>query len=212
MYKLENNFTNSLILSGLVSGGTEFSHESHETRFYTFKLKTRRLSGTYDTINMLIRENLMDCARIYDGSFITAQCELRSFNRRESEKNRLIISAFVKEIAPCEEGLFENYLTLSGTICKTPTYRKTPLGREICDIMLASNRRYGRSDYIPLIAWGQNAKTASIFDTGDMICVNGRLQSREYTKDENGEEVTKTAFEVSVSSIREISEHERTSG
>lgn len=209
---MENNFTNSLTLSGIIVGGTEFSHESHDTRFYAFKLKTQRLSGTYDTINMLIRENLMDCARIADGSFVTAQCELRSFNRRAGEKNHLIISAFVREIAPCGEGLFENFLTLTGTICKTPTYRKTPLGREICDIMLASNRRYGRSDYIPLIAWGQNAKTASMFSTGDMICVTGRLQSREYTKEENGEEVIKTAFEVSVSSIRELYEHEQAPG
>lgn len=202
---MENSSRNILYLSGEIVSDIEFSHESHGTLFYTFRLRTRRLSGTYDIINAIIRSEITDEYNLAPGDFISAQCELRSFNKKTETGNRLIISAFIKELTPCEKDTYENALHLTGTICKTPVYRKTPLGREICDIMLATNRKYGRSDYLPLIVWGRNARAAGTFQTGDVISVCGRVQSREYTKLIDGEETVRVAFEVSVSSIEEAS-------
>ncbi len=202
---MENSSQNILYLSGAIASDIEFSHESHGTNFYTFKLETRRLSGTYDIINAIIREELVSEFNLSAGDFISTQSELRSFNKKTETGNRLIISAFIKELAPCAENTYENALHLTGTICKMPVYRKTPLGREICDIMLATNRKYGRSDYLPLIVWGRNARAAGTFRTGDVITVCGRVQSREYTKLINGIETVRTAYEVSVSSIEATS-------
>ncbi len=202
---MENSSQNILYLSGKIVSDIEFSHESHGTLFYTFKLETRRLSGTYDIINAIIRSEAVAEHNLTPGDFISTQSELRSFNKKTETGNRLIISAFIKELTPCEENTYENALHLTGTICKTPVYRKTPLGREICDIMLATNRKYGRSDYLPLIVWGRNARAAGTFRTGDVITVCGRVQSREYTKLIDGVETVRVAFEVSVSSIEEVS-------
>ncbi|MBE6912579.1 MAG: single-stranded DNA-binding protein [Oscillospiraceae bacterium] len=201
---MENASHNILKLSGMVSSDPEFSHESHGTSFYSFKIEARRLSGTYDTINALINEKLLDECNFKNGDFITTNSELRSFNQKSDEGSKLIVSAFIKDVSRSESECFENELILTGTICKKPVYRKTPLGREICDIMLAINRRYRRSDYIPLIIWGRNARIADSYDTGDVITVTGRVQSREYIKVIDGEEFIKTAYEVSVSSIEAV--------
>lgn len=202
---MENSSQNILYLSGRISCDIEYSHESHGVLFYTFKLETRRLSGTYDMINVIIRDDLLKSHDFACGDFVATRSELRSFNKKTDSGNRLIVSAFVKEIEPCEMDTYENTLHLTGTICKPPVYRKTPLGREICDIMLATNRKYGRSDYLPLIVWGRNARAASTFDTGDVITIYGRVQSREYTKLIDGAETVRTAYEVSVSSIESTS-------
>lgn len=201
---MESTAHNILSLSGIVSSETEFSHESHGISFYSFKIETRRLSGASDIINALVSEPLLSGCRFRKGDFITTKSELRSFNQKSENGNKLIVSAFIKEISLSSDEIFENELTLTGTICKKPVYRKTPLGREICDIMLAINRRYRRSDYIPLIIWGRNARIADTYDTGDVITVSGRVQSREYTKVIDGEEIIKTAYEVSVSSIEAV--------
>ncbi|MBQ9985964.1 MAG: single-stranded DNA-binding protein [Oscillospiraceae bacterium] len=193
--------SNILYLSGRVASAAEYSHESHGCRFFGFKLETKRLSGTLDVINMIISEPLLRDIDLSLGCYIETHCELRSFNKKTESGNRLIISAFIKEITLSPDEIFENSLSLTGAICKEPTYRKTPLGREICDVMLAINRKYGRSDYLPLIAWGRNARIAETFHTGDIISVLGRVQSREYIKVIDGEEIRKTAYEVSVSSI-----------
>lgn len=201
---MENTSHNTLNLSGIVSGDIEFSHESHGVSFYSFQIETRRLSGTCDVINALISEKLLSECKFKKGDYITTKSELRSFNKKSDAGNKLIISAFVKEVTLSDVEFFENELVLTGTICKKPIYRKTPLGREICDIMLAINRRYRRSDYIPLITWGRNARIADEYKTGDVITVTGRVQSREYTKVIDNEEITKTAYEVSVSSIEAV--------
>ncbi len=201
---MENFSQNSLSLCGEICTDIEYSHESHGSLFYSFKLKTQRLSGTYDTINILARDTLLDEERFSIGDFVSIQSELRSFNKKTDDGNRLIISAFAKEITRAVSGESQNDLCLSGTICKPPVFRKTPLGREICDIMLAINRRYGRSDYIPLVVWGRNARHAGTLSVGDVILITGRIQSREYTKVEDGCETTRTAFEVSVSSIEAV--------
>ncbi|MBR5542917.1 MAG: single-stranded DNA-binding protein [Oscillospiraceae bacterium] len=198
---MENAQNNSLILSGEVATAPEFSHESHGCDFYTFKLLTQRLSGTYDEINVLIKKSLVNTLNPQPGDFLSIQSELRSFNRKTDSGNRLIISAFAKEVSPCEAGVFKNELELIGTICKEPIYRKTPLGREICDIMLATNRNYGRSDYLPVVVWGRNARSAAEFKTGDLVTVFGRIQSREYTKLCDGVPHIKTTYEVSAASI-----------
>ena len=201
---MESTAHNILSLSGIVSSEMEFSHESHGVSFYSFKIETRRLSGASDIINALVSEPLLSGCRCRKGDFITTKSELRSFNQKSENGNKLIVSAFIKEIALSSDEIFENELTLTGPICNKPVYRKTPLGREICDIMLAINRRYRRSDYIPLIIWGRNARIADTYDTGDVITVSGRVQSREYTKVIDGEEIIKTAYEVSVSSIEAV--------
>jgi len=198
---MENFSQNILYLSGRIASPIEYSHDSHGAEFYTFKLKSQRLSGAFDTVNVLINKTQLAQSGISTDDFISARCELRSFNKKTDSGSRLIISAFVKELEPCTSDTYENSLHLTGTICKPPVYRKTPLGREICDIMLAINRKYGRSDYIPLITWGRNARIAETFCVGDVITVFGRLQSREYIKMINGEETVRTAYEVSVSSI-----------
>ena len=202
---MKNTASNILHLAGEIGSPIEFSHESHNTKFYTFKLRSKRLSGTFDIINAIIREELLAEHDLKEGSFITTVCELRSFNRKTESGNKLIITAYIKELEISETEFHENELSLTGTICKTPVLRETPLGREICDIMLAINRKYGRSDYLPLIVWGRNARRAYELDTGDMITVIGRIQSREYIKVTDGEESVRTTYEVSVSSIEAYS-------
>lgn len=206
---MENSSQNILYLSGRIASEIEYSHESHGCLFYTFKLETRRLSGTYDVINVLIKDTFLEEYALTQGSFIATRSELRSFNQKTENGNKLIISAFVKELELCDDDTYENTLHLTGTICKNPVYRKTPLGREICDIMLAINRKYGRSDYLPLIVWGRNARTAGSFETGDIITIYGRVQSREYTKLIDGAETVRTTYEVSVSSIEDASFEEK---
>ncbi len=198
---MENTAHNVLYISGEVTSRVEFSHESHGCDFYTFKLASRRLSGTYDEINILANRAIIEGIGLSTGSFIFANCSLRSFNKRTETGNKLIISAFAKELLPAPPDTYRNELTLCGAVCKPPVYRKTPLGREICDIMLATNRSYGRSDYLPIVVWGKNARMASGLNVGDSITVLGRIQSREYTKLIDGVSQIKTTFEVSASSI-----------
>lgn len=198
---MENTSSNLLYLSGEIGSSVEFSHESHNTKFYTFKLISKRLSGASDIINAIIREELLAENDLAEGCFISTVCELRSFNRKTENGNKLIITAYIKELELSRPEFYENELFLTGTICKTPVLRETPLGREICDIMLAINRKYGRSDYLPLIVWGRNARRAHEFNVGDMITVSGRIQSRDYIKVIDGEETLRTTYEVSVSSI-----------
>ena len=198
---MENATHNILYISGEVTSRVEFSHESHGCDFYTFKLASRRLSGTYDEINILANRNLIEGVDLTTGKFISASCSLRSFNKRTETGNKLIISAFAKELLPAPPDTHRNDLELCGAVCKPPIYRKTPLGREICDIMLATNRSYGRSDYLPVVIWGKNARAAAELNVGDMITVLGRIQSREYTKLVDGISQIKTTFEVSASSV-----------
>ncbi len=201
---MENFSQNSLSLTGEICSEIEFSHESHASRFYSFSVRVRRLSGTYDTVNILARDSLIEGMDFHIGDFVTIKSELRSFNKKADDRNHLIVSAFAKELHRADPETFENELQLSGTICKMPTYRRTPLGREICDIMLAINRKYRRSDYLPLVVWGKNARSASLLSTGDAIFITGRMQSREYIKVIDDTETTRTAYEVSVSSIESI--------
>ena len=168
----------------------------------------RRLSSSQDRIPLMISERLMDVTQDYTGEFIMATGQFRSYNRHDEQKNRLILSVFVREVSFIDEeldGAKTNTILLDGYICKLPVYRKTPLGREIADLLLAVNRPYGKSDYIPCICWGRNARYASAFSVGGHVLIWGRIQSREYVKRTGENETEKrTAYEVSVSKLEYI--------
>lgn len=165
----------------------------------------KRLSNSDDRIPLMISERLIDVTQDYTGEYIMATGQFRSYNQHEEKKNRLVLSVFVREVSFVEEeldGAKTNTILLDGYICKRPIYRKTPLGREIADLLLAVNRPYGKSDYIPCICWGRNARFASGFEVGEHVQVLGRIQSREYVKKLSETETEKRiAYEVSVSKL-----------
>lgn len=200
---IENN---RVSIIGEIVSDFEYSHEVFGEGFYLVDVSVNRLSNMSDVIPLMVSERLIDITRDYKGMIIEAAGQFRSYNRHEGEKNRLVLSIFVRELQFLEEEVKDqsktNQIFLDGFICKVPVYRKTPLGREIADILIAVNRPYGKSDYIPCIAWGRNARYASSFEVGGHIQVWGRVQSREYTKKISEEESEKrVAYEVSVSKI-----------
>ena len=188
---------NYAMLRGVVSEAPRFSHKSREECFYQFSLEVCRLSGTADTIHILARSTLLDALTPGSGSKLCVVGELRSFNNKSGVGPRLVITVFARELW-FDDGEDENVIELRGVLCRQPNLRVTPMGREICDLMLAVRRRYGRSDYLPCIAWGNCARAADRWDVGTAVRLNGRIQSRAYLKTENGETVEKTAYEVSV--------------
>ena len=192
--------SNYVQLCGILAGRPEFSHSGRNEEYYIFPLDTERLSGTVDTINVIARKSLLDELEVEEKQRISVVGELRSFNNKSGVGNKLVITVFAKEICFTDEE-DNNYVMLTGALCKPANLRKTPMGREICDMMIAANRKYGRSDYLPCIAWGSVAQTASELIAGDIIQIEGRIQSRNYIKIEDGVSVSRTAFEVSVISI-----------
>lgn len=203
MITVENN--NHCFISGTVVSEPEFSHEVNEEKFNKFSVKVERLSGTSDIINVLISERLMtDNIDLKEEASVYIKGHFRSYNNYTGVGSKLILSVFVKDISNnSDEMEFNtNIIMLTGFLCKDPVFRVTPFGREITDILLAVNRIHNKSDYIPCIVWGRNAKIASEYKTGDKIKLIGRIQSRDYKKRISEEEfVIKTAFEVSVSKI-----------
>ncbi|MDD3414443.1 MAG: single-stranded DNA-binding protein [Lachnospiraceae bacterium] len=199
---IENN---QVTIIGEIISGFSFSHEVFGEGFYMVDVLVSRLSESADVIPLMVSERLMNVSENYTGSFIKASGQFRSYNRHEERKNRLVLSVFVREIEYLEsiaESAKTNQIFLDGYICKAPIYRKTPLGREIADLLLAVNRPYGKSDYIPCICWGRNARFASGFEVGGRVQVWGRIQSREYMKKVTEEETEKrVAYEVSVSKL-----------
>ena len=204
---IENNKVS--VIGEVVSEFT-FSHEVFGEGFYIADLAVSRLSDQVDVIPLMISERLLDVSKDYRGMTMEAIGQFRSYNRHEGAKNRLVLSVFVREIHFLEE--FTDYtktnqIFLEGYICKEPIYRKTPLGREIADMLLAVNRPYGKSDYIPCICWGRNARYAEHFKVGERCAIWGRIQSREYMKKLDEEHVEKrVAFEVSVSKLELLEE------
>ena len=199
---MENNEAEVL---GTVISKPEFSHEIYGEGFYMVDVEVERLSDSTDIIPVMISERLLDVSQDYIGACISVNGQFRSYNRHEEKKNKLVLSVFAREIEfidEIDENAKSNQIFLDGFICKEPIYRKTPLGREIADILLAVNRPYGKSDYIPCISWGRNARFASSFQVGDRCMVWGRIQSREYMKKISDEEQEKrVAYEVSVSKL-----------
>ena len=193
---------NTVELCGALAAAPRFSHLSRGERFFIFPVETRRLSGAVDTINVVAREALLAALRIEEAERLCVQGELRSFNNRREEGPKLVITVFARALSLAGGGEDVNAITLRGALCKPPVLRVTPMGRDICDLMLAVNRRCGRSDYLPCICWGARARTAALFDVGDGVELTGRVQSRQYIKLIEGEPVEKTAYEVSASEIR----------
>lgn len=199
---LENN---QVSIVGEIISDFQYSHEVYGEGFYMVEVAVSRLSNFSDYIPLMISERLIDTSQSYIGQKVYVTGQFRSYNRHEELKNRLVLSVFVREIEFIEEETEEmksNQILLDGYICKDPIYRKTPLGREIADLLVAVNRSYGKSDYIPCICWGRNARFAARFEVGVHVQIWGRIQSREYVKRLNEDEVEKrTAYEVSVSKI-----------
>lgn len=189
---------NRVILRGTVDGGAELSHQVHGIDFYRFPLSVPRLSGREDRINILCSAALSPLPR--PGEYVEVEGEVRSFNNRTGVGNRLVITVLARSVAP---GAGEpcNRVFLTGTLCREPVFRRTPLGREICDLLLAVNRRYRRADYLPCIAWGTLARECGQLETGDGLRLDGRLQSRTYTKTVGETVQERTAFEISISTL-----------
>jgi primosomal replication protein N len=203
---------NQVSVAGEVISEFTFSHEVFGEGFYLLEVLVGRLSNSYDVIPVMVSERLIDVKESYKGKFVEVSGQFRSYNRHEDSKNRLVLSVFAREIKVEDaeiEGAKPNYIFLDGFVCKPPVYRKTPLGREIADILLAVNRPYGKSDYIPCICWGRNARFAESFEVGGHIQVWGRIQSREYQKKMSEVDFEKRiAYEVSVSKLEYIDSEE----
>lgn len=189
---------NRIVLHGRLGEAPRLSHMNHQVEFWTFPMEVSRLSGAADHINVVAARPLLEeQGPLEAGEEVTVRGEVRTFNNRSGVGRRLVISVFARELER-ETGEDENRLVLSGTLCKPPALRTTPLGRTICDMILAANRRYGRADYLPCISWGSLAHQCGAMPVGENVCLEGRLQSRVYTKTLEDRVEERTAFEVSV--------------
>ena len=194
---MEQNF-NHVLLCGQVLTQPQPSHVNHGQSFSRFLLSVPRLSGQEDCLPVIVPQPLLELCPLSPGAAVTVTGQLRSFNNRSGLGRRLILSVFARELALTPGAEPANRIRLCGAICKPPILRSTPLGREICDLLLAVNRRCGRSDYLPVICWGLLARQAAQLETGDGFCAEGRVQSRVYLKVSEGETQQRTAYEVSV--------------
>ena len=215
---LENNY---LTLVGKVTGEKKFSHEIYGEKFYTFNLSIPRLSGNADIIPITISERLITDEMLTEGNKLLIKGQFRSYNSYENERNKLILTVFAKDVEEIKEPEEQeenemvkkdettNEVVLIGFVCKKPIYRQTPFGREIADLLLAVNRAYNKSDYIPTIAWGRNARFCQNLEVGAQVKIVGRVQSRQYEKKhEDGSVETKVAYEVSIASLELINEND----
>ena len=215
---LENNY---LTLVGKVTGEKKFSHEIYGEKFYVFNLEIARLSGNADIIPITVSERIITDEMLIQGKQLLVKGQFRSYNSYDNEKNRLILTVFAKDVVEVEENNEEeenemakkdtvtNEVVLVGYICKKPIYRQTPFGREIADVLLAVNRAYNKSDYIPTIAWGRNARFCQNLEVGTKVKLVGRVQSRMYEKKhEDGTVENRVAYEVSVGSLEIVDEND----
>ncbi len=188
---------NSVRLCGTLAAQPVLSHVSRNEEFYLFPLEVERLSGITDTLNVIARRELLESFCLDGGSMLRVCGELRTFNNKSGSGSRLVITVFAKQMELCA-GPAENSIHLEGVVCKPTNLRRTPMGRDICDLILAVGRRYGRADYLPCILWGKLALEAARWHVGQLVRMDGRVQSRKYIKLENDAAVERTAFEVSV--------------
>ena len=204
---------NHLVLRGKIVSDKSYSHEIYGEKFYVFNLEVIRLSSTVDIIPITISERLLTGLDLEIGKKVVVEGQFRSYNNYENERNRLILTVFAKEINEIEgeddKEEVTNEVTLVGYVCKKPIYRQTPFGREIADVLLAVNRAYNKSDYIPSIAWGRNARFCQNMEVGTEVKITGRVQSRTYEKKyEDGTTETRVAYEVSIASMEIVNEEE----
>ena len=196
-----NQTNNSVILCGTVKGEPVYSHEVFGEKFYEVMLAVKRLSGMDDVLPVSVSEHLL-CDGFRDGCEVTVKGQFRSYNKIVGERSKLMLTVFVRDVEPFDPTVNPNTMQLSGFICKPPVYRTTPFNREICDLLVAVNRQYNKSDYIPCIVWGRNARFAEKLAVGQHIDIVGRVQSRNYQKRlDDDTVVTRTAYEVSVGKI-----------
>lgn len=201
---LENMLDNNTVkLIGEIDGEFRFDHEVFGEKFYRTTIRVDRLSSQVDRLPLTVSDRLMDVSRDYSGQTVEVDGQFRSFNLKEVGHSRLLLSVFAKDIFLLDDGAEEhvNAIELDGFLCKEPVYRKTPLGREIADLLVAVNRSYGKSDYIPCIAWGRNARYIRSMSVGMRVHLEGRIQSREYEKKIDNKMETRTAYEVSVNRV-----------
>lgn len=202
---IENN---QVSIMGEIASEFVFSHEVFGEGFYMLDILVKRLSDSFDRIPVMVSERLIDVTQDYQGEYIQVLGQFRSYNKHDEKKNRLVLSVFAREVSFVEEEndrMKTNQIFLDGFVCKAPVYRKTPLGREIADMLVAVNRPYGKSDYIPCICWGRNARFASSFEVGGHVQIWGRIQSRDYMKKLDGDITEKrTAYEISVSKLEYV--------
>lgn len=205
---------NHLVLVGKVVSDKNYSHEIYGEKFYVFNLEVVRLSSTVDIIPITVSERLLTDLDLEIGKKVKVEGQFRSYNNYENERNRLILTVFAKEIKEMDDSEAEdeevtNEVVLVGYICKKPIYRQTPFGREIADVLLAVNRAYNKSDYIPNIAWGRNARFCQNMEVGTEVKITGRVQSRNYEKKfEDGTVQTRVAYEVSIASMEIANDEE----
>lgn len=198
---------NRAVLRGAVAAEPVVSHENHGVTYWIFPLTVFRLSGSEDRVNVVAAQELLDECPLGVGTEVEIEGEVRSFNNKSGAGSRLVITLYARTLH-LSEGEHMNTLTLAGVLCRSVTVRRTPLGREICDLMLAVNRKYGRADYLPCIAWGSLAQRCGTLTVGTGVRMEGRLQSRKYVKVENGESNERTAFEISVMKLETVEPEE----
>ena len=198
---MTTNTTNKVVLTGTVTGAPTYSHTVFGENFHIVHLSVPRLSGNNDLLPISLSEHLLSDL-VTDGNKITVIGQLRSYNKLVETHSKLLLTVFVQDVLPCDDSINPNTMELDGYICKTPVYRTTPFNREICDVLLAVNRPYNKSDYIPCIIWGRTARFASTLTVGQHIHIIGRVQSREYQKKQSDGSVdTRTTYEVSVTKL-----------
>lgn len=194
---------NRVTITGQIINEPEYSHEVYTEGFYEFTLSVPRLSGQVDLLPVTVSERLMEDFPMEIGKTVTVYGQFRSYNKVEEERSKLLLTVFARSITEANHNINPNTVELSGYICKEPMYRTTPFKREICDVLIAVNRAYNKSDYIPCIAWGRNARFVNNLQVGEKINVVGRIQSREYQKlNEYNEIEIRTAYEVSLSGLK----------
>ncbi len=191
--------SNKVFLRGEIISEKRFSHEVYGEGFYETDMAVKRLSGQVDVLPITVSERLMTPGKFDVGSTISILGQFRSYNKSVDGKSKLLLTVFVREVIEHEDVENPNSIVLSGYICKEPTYRTTPFSREIADVLVAVNRAYNKSDYIPCIAWGRNARFVKNLPVGEKVCIAGRIQSREYQKKISDTETkTLTAYEISI--------------
>ena len=187
-------------LCGEIVGKPELSHTARDGEYFKFPLAIERLSGTLDIVNVVVSRQMMESLEVEPLPRLRVLGEVRSFNNRSGIGPKLVITVLAKHMEFTDDG-YANSVLITGSLCKDPNLRRTPMGREICDMMIAVNRPYGRSDYLPCIAWGSLAREAACWHVGDQVKLSGRLQSRTYIKLLDGQAVEKTAYEISISAL-----------
>ena len=198
-----NQENNQVRLCGTMAGAPRWSHRAGGQDFWCFPLEVERLSGSCDTLNIVLRPALLAAAEAEERPRLLVSGELRSFNNRRGEGAKLVLTVLARELSLTDEP-DDNFVSLTGTLCKAPNARVTPLGRDICDLLVAVNRRGGRSDYLPCICWGSRAREASRWPVGTVVRLEGRFQSREYLKSDDAGFIKRTAYEVSAARIEAL--------